>query len=160
MMIFPVLLLGSLGAVPSPGAARAPLVVIEAGCSGGIAGRSTTVRIDADGRVSKGTRLAPMTPAGRITRDEVRALSDRLDAASFETLKTLPKARQIYDGVSCYITRKTAGTHTVQFLAGATTPDPASSNRYRATRGVMTDIMKVADRVALNPQPIPPEGKP
>ena len=155
MMLIAFALLAAAPPVP------APLSAIEVGCSGGIAGRISTARLAADGRLSRSDRRGqPLALGGRMTAAEARALSDRLDRAGFDTLKTLPGSRTVRDGISCFITRFGAQSHTVQFPAGGPTPRPQDVRRYQEVRAVMSAILAATERVKLNPQPIPPEQRP
>lgn len=138
----------------------APFAAMEATCSGGIAGRMQKVRLTPDGRLtqSNGPR-EPMIAAGRLTTEEAKALSQRLDRVSFDTMPTLPRIRNVYDGVSCTLKREGKVWHSVQFIAGATTPSAKTADRYSEVRAVMAAILGASDARKLNPQPIPPEPR-
>lgn len=136
-----------------------PFLAIEATCSGGIAGRTRKVRLTSDGRLTRSEGYTkPMAYAGRITPAQAKALSLRLDRASFDTLPSLPRARTVYDGVSCTLKREGKTWHAVQFAAGAASPPKAVAGRYREARAVLSEILGAAnhEQVKLNPQPIPP----
>lgn len=135
----------------------APFTTIEATCSGGIAGKTRTVMLAADGRMrqSRDWRGA-LQPAGRMTPAEAKRLSERLDAAGFDTLLAMPRGRPVPDGVSCRLKREGRRTHILQFNTGEGKPSAAMAPRYQEARAVMSAILAAADRVALNPQPIPP----
>lgn len=138
-------------------ALQAQFSVIEVTCSGGIAGRIRNVRLGADGRLTRsGRRGQPFEQAGRMTAAEARILSERFDRAGFDTLKTLPRGRVVYDGVNCSIKRIGATVHKLEFLAGAPAPPPGAKIQYQEARAVMQAILNAGERVTLNPQPIPP----
>ena len=130
-------------------------------CSGGIAGINRVVSLSPDGWLSRSER-GDRSPArvGRVPPAEAQALVARLDKVSFATLTDLPRNSQIRDGIDCAITRSGDGSHTVAFPAGSRATTRYNDLRYAEVRAVMSAIFKSADRVRLNPQPIPPKEKP
>lgn len=156
MILFPTAMLSLLAASPAS-ATVLPFTLIEATCSGGIAGRRRTVRLGPDGRLSssEGWR-GSFVPAGQITPAEAHALSQRLDRVAFADLPSLKRGRTVYDGISCMLKRQGQATHVLQFSAGSVAPKPGDAARYQEARAVMCAIMDAANQVKLNPQPIPP----
>lgn len=147
-------------AIMSLAVSAAPFTAIEANCSGGIAGRVQKARLTPDGRLTRSDGLrAPLAYAGRISPEQAKALSQRLDNVSFDTMPSLPRARPIADGVSCALKREGKVWHSVQFVAGAAIPQPKAADRYKEVRAVLSAILSASDRVKLNPQPIPPERR-
>ena len=123
-----------------------PFVAIEATCSGGIAGRIERVRLTPDGRMTqrKGPR-DPAVAAGRMTAEQAKLLSQRLDRISFDTMPTLPRVHTVNDGISCTLKREGKVWHSVQFIAGAAAPSAKTVDRYKEARAVLTAILDASD---------------
>ena len=131
---------------------------ISVHCSGGVAGINRFVRLAPDGQLSQSDRGAgPLVKAGHMAPAEARALAARLDKVSFTTLASLPGNTQIRDGIDCAITRLGPRSHTVRLPAGSRAGNRYTALRYAEVRLIMSIIFNAADRVALNPQPIPPD---
>lgn len=135
-----------------------PFTAIDASCSGGIAGRMQRARLTPDGRMTRSEGFRdPLKFTRWIAPDDAKALSQRLDRVSFDTMPSLPRARIVYDGVNCTLKREGKVWHIVQFFAGAAASRPAAVDRYNEVRSVLTDVLHASERVTLNPQPIPPK---
>lgn len=129
-----------------------PNITIEVNCSGGLRPAVHRAALTSDGTItSTRTGYAPSYAMGHVDPDAVAQLSARLDAIDFDRLSSPKVKYQVYDGVTCAISRSTLhGAHCIVFDPGSEIRGGLES-RMEAVRAVMDDAFKLAS--TIEPQP-------
>lgn len=124
---------------------RVPFTLIETQCSGGIAGRFVRYQLRPDGTIRKTEGIrSVLAPAGRMTADQARDLSRRLDVIGFDSLKLPGPKRPIADGITCSLVRTRSGMRRVVMTYHPGTPPTPTLSELSAVRKAIESAAKGA----------------